>query len=203
MERVVAYIDGFNLYYGLRSKNWRRFYWLNIQLMARNLLKADQALLNTKYFTSIVSRPVDKHKRQAVFLEALQTLSNLEIYYGHYLSESIVCRKCGHTYVTHHEKMTDVNISIELMTDAHQDNFDVALLVSADSDLVGPVQAVQRLFPHKRVIVAFPPDRNSNALMRAATGYLRVGRDVLAKSVFPDQIRTSSGFLIQRPVEWQ
>ena len=77
------------------------------------------------------------------------------------------------------------------------------LLVSADSDLVGPVQAVQRMFPHERVIVAFPPDRNSNALMRGASGYLRVGRDVLAKSVFPGQIRTSSGFLIQRPVEWQ
>jgi uncharacterized LabA/DUF88 family protein len=203
MERVVGYIDGFNLYHGLRSKNWKRFYWLNIQLMARFLLKPDQALVNTKYFTSIVSQPVDKHRRQAVFLEALQTLNDLEIYYGHYLSETIVCRKCGHTYVTHHEKMTDVNISMELMTDAHQDNFDAALLVSADSDLLGPVQAVQRLFPHKRVIVAFPPARNSNALMQAATGYLRVGRDVVAKSVFADQVSTPRGFLIQRPSEWQ
>ena len=29
MERVISYIDGFNLYFGLRSKGWRRFYWLS------------------------------------------------------------------------------------------------------------------------------------------------------------------------------
>ena len=53
--------------------------------------------------------------------------------------------------------MTDVNISVELMTDASQNRFDVALLISADSDLVGPIEAVQRLFPAKRVMAIFPP----------------------------------------------
>ena len=27
-ERVIAYIDGFNLYFGLKAKGWRQFYWL-------------------------------------------------------------------------------------------------------------------------------------------------------------------------------
>ena len=31
MDRVIVYVDGFNLYYGLRSKGWKRFYWLDIQ----------------------------------------------------------------------------------------------------------------------------------------------------------------------------
>ncbi len=203
MERIIAYIDGFNLYYGLRSKHWKRFYWLNIQAMARHLLKDNQQLVNTKYFTSIVTRPADKHKRQSDFLEAVQTLTPLQIYYGHYLSDTVVCRNCGHAYVTHHEKMTDVNISIEMITDAHQDNFDVALLVSADSDLVGTVQSLRRLFPRKRVIVAFPPDRYSNALSRAANGYLHIGRDVLAKSVFPNEVRKANGFVIRCPTEWR
>jgi uncharacterized LabA/DUF88 family protein len=26
-DRVVSYIDGFNLYFGLRSFGWKRFYW--------------------------------------------------------------------------------------------------------------------------------------------------------------------------------
>lgn len=174
-----------------------------MQALAQHLLKPTQVLLSTHYFTSIVKRPAGKHKRQAVFLEALQTLNTLQIHYGHFLSDTVVCRNCGHTYETYHEKMTDVNIAVELLTDAHQDHFDVALLVSADSDLVGPIQSVQRLFPLKRVIVAFPPGRISNALMRAANGYLFVGRDVLAKSAFPNRVRKANGFMIQRPNEWR
>ena len=63
---------------------------------------------------------------------------------------------------------TDVNISVELMADAFQNQFDTALIVSADSDLVGPVETVRRLFPTKRMVVAFPPKRTSFALQKAA-----------------------------------
>ena len=35
MQRVIAYVDGYNLYYGLRTKRWKWFYWLNIQSTAR------------------------------------------------------------------------------------------------------------------------------------------------------------------------
>jgi hypothetical protein len=122
MERVIAYVDGYNLYHGLRAKGWKRFYWLNIETLARQLLRPHQTLTTTKYFTTIIKQPDDKRKRQAVFLEALQTLPNLHLYYGQFLSDVVTCRKCGHTYTTHHEKMTDVNISVELMTDAFKIN---------------------------------------------------------------------------------
>jgi len=203
MQRVIAYVDGFNLYYGLRSKRWKWFYWLNIQEMAQRMLKQEQILLSTKYFTSIINRPVDKHKRQATFLEALGTLSDFHIYYGHFLSDMVTCSNCGHIYQTYHEKMTDVNIATELMSDAFQDEFDIALLVSADSDLVGPVQAIQRLFSHKRIIVTFPPGRYSNALKRAADAYTHIGRNVLSKSVFPAQVTKPDGFVLKRPAQWR
>jgi len=38
MQRVIAYVDGYNLYHGLREKGWKWFYWLNIQAMVQNLL---------------------------------------------------------------------------------------------------------------------------------------------------------------------
>jgi uncharacterized LabA/DUF88 family protein len=62
------------------------------------------------------------------------------------------------------------------MQDAFQDRFDTALLISADSDLVGPVLAVQKLFPGKRVIVACPPNRYSANLCNAASGSFKIGR---------------------------
>jgi uncharacterized LabA/DUF88 family protein len=203
MERVIAYVDGYNLYYGLREKKWKRFYWLNIQMMVEHLLKPDQTLIVTKYFTTIVKRPEERRKRQAVFLEALQILNDFKFYYGHFLAETVCCRNCGHTYETYHEKMTDVNISVELMTDTFQDQFDVAVLVSADSDLVGPVKAVRRLFNRKRIVVAFPPGRSSKALKQAADAQIYIGRNVLAKSLFPDQIVKPDGYILHRPEQWQ
>jgi len=203
MKRVIAYVDGFNLYYGLREMKWKRYYWLNIQDTISRLLRPDQVLVRTKYFTSIVSQPPDKHRRQGDFLEALGRLSDLRIYLGHYLSDTITCRSCGHTYQAHHEKMTDVNITVELMSDAYRDQFDVALLISADSDLVGAVKAVRQLFPDKRIVVVFPPARFSNALKIAASAHLSIWRSLLAKCQFPAQVVKADGTILQRPAEWR
>ena len=43
MPRVIAYIDGFNLYFGLKSQGWQRYFWLNVQSLATNLLKPGHA----------------------------------------------------------------------------------------------------------------------------------------------------------------
>ena len=202
LERVIVYIDGYNLYYGLRTKGWKWAYWLNIQVLAQHLLKPAQNLVNTKYFTSIVKSPPDTQRRQAIFLEALQTLRDIQFFYGHFLSNPFTCHSCGSVHMIYHEKMTDVNIAVEMITDAFADRFDVALLVSADSDLVGPINAIRTLFPKKRVIAAFPPARNSEALKKAASGYVHIGRNVLYQSLFPDSLVKPDGIVLHRPGEW-
>jgi len=203
MERAIVYIDGFNLYFGLRTKRWKDLYWLNLHQLSLRLLKPHQSLIETKYFTSIVSTPPDKNRRQATYLEALGTLPNFTIYYGHFLKETITCQRCGYTYTTHHEKMTDVNIATELLSDAFTNRFDVALLITADSDLVGPIQKVHHLFANKRVIVAFPPGRHSNALKNVARACLHINRGILAKSVFPNKVIKPDGFILRRPAAWR
>ena len=202
MERVIAYIDGYNLYYGLREQKLKRFYWLNLQKLAQQYLKPNQALVATKYFTTVVKQPEDKRRRQSAFLDALGILENFHIFYGQFLSDTVVCRKCGHTYTTFHEKMTDVNISVELMTDAFQDRLDIAFIFSADSDLVGPIRAVRQLFSDKRIIVIFPPGHSSYALKQCAHGILHVGHNELAKSLFPDEV-IKHGVKICRPSRWR
>ena len=99
--------------------------------------------------------------------------------------------------------MTDVNIATEMLSDAFTDRFDTALLCSADSDLVAPVQQVRQLFPDKRVIVVFPPARHSNALKQVASACLHLDRATLAKSVFPDQVVKPDGFVLRRPADWR
>ena len=99
--------------------------------------------------------------------------------------------------------MTDVNIAVQLMTDAFQDRFDTAILISADSDLVSPVRAVRRLFPSKRVVVAFPPDRESGELKKYANGFIYIGRDALAKSPLPNSVIKPNGYALRRPASWR
>lgn len=183
MERIIAYIDGYNLYYSLRSLGWKRFYWLNIRTLIEGFLKPNQKLGAVKYFTTVIRQPEDRRRRQLVYLDALQTLPEFYIFYGQFLSDTVVCRNCGYTYTTHHEKMTDVNISVELMRDAFENKFDTAFLVSADSDLVPPVETVQNIL-EKKAVTIFPPGRMSHALKKASNGILHIGRAELGKAFF-------------------
>lgn len=213
-ERVNIYVDGFNLYFGLRSQNLRRYYWLDINALAVNLLKKDQRLGQAKYFTSRVSGPKDSdtseparelrsaRKRQNDYLEAL-TISGLHIYYGQFLDKGGSCHTCGATWPAHEEKMTDVNIATELLSDAFTNSFDSALVISADSDLVPPIRAIRRFFPEKRVIVAFPPGRASKAMRNTAHAYLTIGHTTPANSQFPNEIPKPDGHIISRPPKWQ
>jgi len=203
MDRVIAYIDGFNLYFGMRERGWYKYYWLDLSKLVQDILSPGQTLQRVKYFTARVKAPKAKAKRQNTYLEALGTLPTVKRYYGHYLSDDIVCNKCGNTWKTHHEKMTDVNIAVQMMLDGFRDRLDAALLVSADSDLVGPIRAVQNLPSPKRVVVAFPPERRSHMLKKTANGYLVIGENSLRKSQFPDQVTKPDGFVLQRPSTWK
>ncbi len=205
MDNVIAYMDGFNLYFGLKSKNWRQYYWLDIPGLIHRLLKPNQDLIATKYFTSRVSSQFDpgKSKRQTIYLEALQALPGVTIYYGHYLQNPYTCHNCNARRTIHSEKMTDVNIATHLLTDAFLDRFDTALLISADSDLVPPVMMVRKLFPKKWITAVFPPGRFSKTLANAACASYHVGRDKVAASQLPDQIHLPSGIVLQRPPKWK
>lgn len=205
MERVITYIDGFNLYFGMRSKHWRRYYWLDLHRFSAALLKPGQQLEHVKYFTSRVSSTPadpDQDKRQNVFLEATGTLPRTSLFFGHYLSKRVNCHACGATWMKQEEKMTDVNIAMELLVDAQQDRFDTAMLISADSDLTGPVLKVRQLFPKKRVVVAFPPDRVSERLKREASAWFYISEASIRQNLLPDPVVKPDGVKLHKPTKW-
>ena len=69
--RTMAYVDGFNLYYGLKSKGWKRYYWLDVWRLAENLMRHGQ-LIGVKYFTACVRANPPKEARQQAYLGALR-----------------------------------------------------------------------------------------------------------------------------------
>lgn len=202
MEKVIVYIDGFNLYFGLKSKGWQRYFWLNLVSLSENILKTDQELVVVKYFTSRVSSPPSKSQRQGKFIEALETLDNLKIYYGKYQPNAVECDRCHRIMSKPNEKMTDVNIAVEMLTDAFQNNFDSAVLISGDSDLSAPIRTIRKIFPNKRVICAFPPERFSFELSKIVHAYFTIGRKKFAESLFPDKVTKNNGFILEVPGKW-
>jgi len=201
MENVIAYIDGFNLYHGLKDSGWKWGYWLDLPKLMTNLLKPDQQLVKTKYFTSIVTLPNSKHKRQNTYLEALKTLPSFEPYYGHFLSHPKECPYCHRIFNQTGEKMTDVNIAMHMLMDAMKNNFDNALLVSADSDLVSVINTIKNEFA-KKVTIAFPPARNSRELRNTATGYIHIGRSHISTSQLPPIVTKADGYQLVKPQSW-
>lgn len=52
--RVVAYVDGFNLYHGVHSFSGRRDLWLDLAGLLSSLLRPGQSLVEINYFTAPV-----------------------------------------------------------------------------------------------------------------------------------------------------
>jgi uncharacterized LabA/DUF88 family protein len=200
-EKVIVYIDGFNLYFGLKSRGWQRFLWLDLSKMSQSLLKPNQTLVRVKYFTSRIRLPHDKAIRQNTFLEALETLPNVDIFYGNYQINKRTCRNRGAIDRVKSEKMTDVNIATEMLTDAFQNKFDTALLISGDGDLTTPVKRIAQAVG-KRIVLVYPPDRRSFALEAVASTHMFLGRQHLANCQFPLHVRKANGFMLSRPAAW-
>ena len=62
------------------------------------------------------------------------------------------------------EKKTDVNISIRMVADCVLNNTDRIVLISADSDLIPPLEFIQEHYKHIGIKVYFPPSNYSNDL---------------------------------------
>jgi uncharacterized LabA/DUF88 family protein len=205
-NRIIAYIDGFNLYFGLRASSLKRYYWLNVRTLAQRLIKTNQELVFTKYFTARINGNPEKEKRQSTYIEALETLrgyNDFDIYTGRYQRDPFECPRCKETYLIPHEKMTDVNIATQMLLDAFNNRFDKALLISADADLVPPIRAIREKYPEKGITVAFPPNRYSGDLRKATSGFIYISHSDLSQSRFPVQLKKDDGFILECPEHWK
>jgi uncharacterized LabA/DUF88 family protein len=201
-KRTMVYIDGFNLYFGMRDSGWKRYYWMDIGRFGRGLATGDREVVGVKYFTARVAAPPDQVRRQVTFLEANQIVGGSTMYFGRYQQDPYQCRHCGTRSVASHEKATDVFLAVELLTDAVSNTFDGAILVSADADYAPVIRRVRELFPEKFIVVGQPPRRMSSELQRTANGSFRISEEMLRRSQLPEAVTKPDGFVLRRPSRW-
>jgi len=206
--RTNVYVDGFNLYYGsLRNTKYR---WLNLELLFQFLLPG-HAIQDIKYYTALVrARPNNPSQplRQQVYLRALSTLPKVSIHLGHFLVHEVnmpVVVKAGQAQhyvkvIKTEEKSSDVNLATHMLHDAHRDRFDVAVVVTNDSDLLEPIKIVRREIG-KKVGLINPHKRFSHALLPHTDFIKSIRQGVLLNSQFEDCLSDAKG-VFSKPSEW-
>ena len=206
MPRTNVYIDGFNLYYGaLKNTPYR---WLDLAALCRQMLPKDN-IQSIKYFTAKVSaRPHDPQQpmRQQTYLRALATLPRVSVIYGHFLTHS--CRMVltnsnpvQKVWVDKtEEKGSDVNIATHLLHDGFTKRFDIAVLITNDSDLQEPVRIVRQVL-NLPVGILNPHQRHSCVLKPQATFMKRIRQSDLAVCQFATPLTDRHG-QFHKPPTW-
>jgi hypothetical protein len=100
-RRVVGYVDGFNLYHGMRSRFGRKWLWLDVEALVGVLRPPDDEVGLVRYFTARVRDDPAGGARQKRYLNGLKAhCTTLKIHLGRYQAKERRCRFCGGTWRT-------------------------------------------------------------------------------------------------------
>ena len=211
-------MDGFNLY--RRSLSGHPEYkWLDLHALASYLMP-DHVVVHVDYFTAHL-RPglqVDPqtHVRQQMYLRALASCKDrITTRFGSFRSDPrnmpihpLVIDPETRQWTTTRvrkleEKGSDVNLASRMTADAFRGKASIFVLVSNDSDQVGPMEMLKHELGFSTGII-FPMEssRGSKALTKTQPDFIsHVTPSALAASQFPSVMTDTIG-TFHRPLAW-
>jgi hypothetical protein len=163
-----------------------------------------------RYFTALVKprgEDPQQAQRQQAFLRALRTLPNVSIHYGTFLANPVrmpLARPRGRErtaeVIKTEEKGSDVNLASLLLADGFRGRYEVAVVISNDSDLVLPIQIVRDELELPGGVVN-PRGAPSRQLLAVSTFFKRIRPGLLERSQLPDRLEDEQG-TISKPAAW-
>lgn len=221
LEKVRArvYFDGFNFYYGAfldanGDPGPRAVYkWLDLRKFCEHVLPAQYEIGVIRYFTtpSHDAPGGSARRRQKTYLDALEAHSDVTIHADGHLERRNKKRRlthpedheCGREKVTVswlEEKGADVNLATHLLLDCFRDEFDVAVIVSDDTDLQGAVNAVVEEFG-KLVVVVNVRKRGSS--YDGVVDVFKASKpEYFRKNQLPLEVVGTDGTVLKCPASW-
>ena len=218
MTRTIVYIDGFNLYY--RALKGTSHKWLNIAAMSAAVLPSNCQIEAINYYTAHISGRVDPGapRRQHAYLRAIATLPNVAIHFGNFLVSQKwaglvqppafrptfalppnAAPQVVYVWKTE-EKGSDVNLGVHLVRDAFERRFELAAVLTNDTDLVEPIRIVTQDLKLP-VTLLTPVAQAATALMRAATSVRHV-KPYIGPCQLPDPVPVHGKPSIAKPAGW-
>jgi uncharacterized LabA/DUF88 family protein len=218
--RTIAYIDGYNLYYGLLRKS--QYKWLDVYALFRDqVLNQSSDLVEVRYYTAPMlgkmSDDLESPIRQRRYLQALRKMHpiGLTLIEGRIVASTPFQRlirpipEAPHLQkvqvLDFNEKKTDVNIASDMINGAWLKTYDQAVLCSNDSDLEGALRSIKEHHPHIRIGLVAPisgddPRKISSDLARFSDWKKILSTTHLSRSQLPDRISSSH---LAKPAAWK
>jgi uncharacterized LabA/DUF88 family protein len=173
--RVVALVDGFNLYHALArftrgateldKTRFQKYKWLCLTSLIKKFVAPNtEILVGVEYFTTYPNWDEPKRLRHQTYVSAQQRMG-VHVTLGEFKKKTIQCRAdCFKEFLMNEEKQTDINIAIAMLDMAQQ--YDKLILVTADSDQAPALRLLKKLYPRKRLAVLPPIGRRAKELSR-------------------------------------
>ncbi len=229
--KVRAYIDGYNLFYGalkagkIKSsvpqeikqkikKDKRALRWLNVEKLLSYYLKGNYTLEAIHFYTADIATMYIgdlSPSRQKEYFKALSSIKNLSIHKGRFYRHPVLMPRAPITnplsmvkVIKTEEKGSDVNLATHLVYDACQNLFDMAVIVTNDSDLLEPIKVVKSL--NKKVLILCPHSKICHEFLQTFGKQVirKIEKTALEKAQFEDNVLDVNGnILASRPDVWK
>ena len=215
-SRAIVYIDGLNLYNGIKRLGSPLLKWLDIGKLGASLADGE---CTVKYFTAPVKGKTkqeddEKMRRYDIYHSALRAACPLlQITEGDTVAKDIwceyctthkptfMCHICGTHNTIYQEKRTDVNLAFHLTKDFVEGVFERAFVVSGDSDFTLPVSEIAAA-PGREMILATPPGRANRKFIRQANRHIAIKQDRLERCLLSVPV-VGKRKKIYPPPEWK
>jgi len=223
-----VYIDGYNLFYGrLKHKDdninshRRKLRWLDPSKLVKQFLHGDYKISQINFYTTDINALYTGDKspsRQQEYYKALMTIENINIVKGRFSKNPtmmpvypirLISNSNGSTGIEKmlvlksEEKRSDVNIASHLVRDACLNKFDMAILISNDSDLLVPMKILHQL--NKKFLILSPYEKYCYDFVKELNvkSMRKIQENHILAAQFPDEIKDAAGTLIaKRPLKW-
>jgi hypothetical protein len=218
MARTIVYIDGFNLYYLALKGTAHK--WLDIAAMSAACLPTGYQTQAINYYTAHISGRLDPTApaRQQTYLRALESLPKVAIFYGNFLVTKKwaglvqpfafrptftlpagAAPKVAYVWKTE-EKGSDVNLGVHLVRDGFKGAFDVAAVLTNDTDLVEPLRIVTQEIGLPITLLT-PVAKPSPSLVKVST-HVRHIQPYLGPCQLPNPVPIPGRTPITKPASW-
>jgi uncharacterized LabA/DUF88 family protein len=215
--RTTIYVDGFNLF-NRALKRKPHYRWLNLKTLSEEILDDANVVQKVNFYTARISGKFDPEspRRQQLYFDALSSIPEIEIHQGTFRVDKKYAPlapppnggkppfqpwpKVARIIKTE-EKGSDVNLGVHLVRDACQDRFDVAVIISNDTDLLEPMRIASQEIG-KVIGVICPSDRPSVDIRDNCAFLRRIRNSHLAKAQFDPEIQLPDGSTIKQPTKW-
>lgn len=205
--RANFYIDGFNLYH--RSVEGTPYKWLDLGKLCKFLV-SEHTLNRIRYFTARVEprgNDLQQPQRQQIYIRAVETIPNLSIHYGKFktrpkrlpLAHPVPGQSRTVEVLVTEEKGSDVNLATYLLADGFRGDYEVAVVISNDSDLELPIDVVRKTLRCPAGVVI--TDSRTVKSVLPADFYRRIREGQLKACQFPATLSDAKG-TFHKPATW-